>query len=336
MPAVADSAALRDFLLGEPTALSAAEAEDAAVREGLDHVREEEQRRFADEASRRIGELQRHLSEFKADLIQRDGLTRIFATIKSTPDLHDLPEKYQALLEWGRISLASTIFHIFMGSDTSSDIFSQLKRMHGLMPYFVLRGILRISNPVSMIRGVLDLFLAQPFGQRSLLQRMFSSSLSDDARELSEVCAAVSAKVDDPVLCEKVKSFVYAPPEIQAIYRTDAENEHLDLLTCILRSPEAPALGRTQIQRVVRASRAYEEYKRYRASLADPDLDDEGPQNEDAWLYEDLHVLMRMLTRLRDKEQMIALIFEVSECALFCNVPRVLTTFCVSFVGRYG
>ncbi|PWN50886.1 hypothetical protein IE53DRAFT_410573 [Violaceomyces palustris] len=310
IPPIADSAIFMDFLTGDPTRLTPSEEEDAAIREGLDHVRDEEQRHFAEEASRRVAELQSHIASFKADLVQKDGLTRIFATIKSTPKIEDLPEKYRALIKWARISLASTIFHVFMGSDTSSDIFSQLKRMHGLMPYFVLRGILRVSNPVAMIRGVIDLFLAQPFGQRSLLQRMFSSSLQDDVKEISEVCQAVSEKVDDPVLCEKVRAFVYAPPEIQQVYRDDAEAERLDILTTILRSPEAPALNRAQIHRVVMASRAYEVYKEYRRGLKNPEIEDEGPQDEDAWLYEDLHVLMKMLTRQRDKEQMIALIFD--------------------------
>ncbi|CDR87736.1 uncharacterized protein SPSC_03497 [Sporisorium scitamineum] len=309
-PAVAESALLMDFLTAEPTTLSRAEEEDAAIREGLDHVREEEHKRFSDEAAKRAQELQQHLKEFKQDLVQHNGLSRIFATIKSTPRIEDLPEKYKALLKWARISLASTIFHIFMGSDNSSEIFAQMKRMHGMMPYFMLRGILRISNPMAMVRGVLDIFLAQPFGQRSLLQRMFSSSLQDEVHELDEVCAAICAKVDDETICEKVRQFVYAPAEIQALYRKDADEERLDLLTTILRSPEAPALDRSQVHRVVKASQAYEVYKQYRRGLKNPDLEDEGPQDDDAWLYEDLHVLIKMLTRKRDKEQMISLIFE--------------------------
>ncbi|SPO21681.1 uncharacterized protein UTRI_01164_B [Ustilago trichophora] len=309
-PSVAESAVFMDFLTAEPTTLTRAEEEDAAIREGLDHVREEEHKRFSDEAAKRAQDLQQHLKEFKQDLVQHDGLSRIFATIKSTPRIEDLPEKYKALLKWARISLASTIFQIFMGSDNSSEIFSQMKRMHGMMPYFMLRGILRISNPMAMVRGVLDIFLAQPFGQRSLLQRMFSSSLQDEVRELDEVCAAISAKVDDPTICEKVRQFVYAPSDIQALYRQDAEEERLDLLTTILRSPEAPALDRSQIHRVVKASQAYEVYKEYRRGLKNPDLEDEGPQDDDAWLYEDLHVLIKMLTRKRDKEQLISLIFE--------------------------
>jgi len=67
--------------------------------------------------------------------------------------------------------LAATIFQVFVASDTSSEQLNSLKRLHGMVPYFVLKGILRISNPMAMIRGVLDLFLARPFGGQSLLQR---------------------------------------------------------------------------------------------------------------------------------------------------------------------
>lgn len=68
-------------------------------------------------------------------------------------------------------SFASTLFQQFIASDRASENLANLKRVHGLMPYFMLRTALKISNPVSMIRSVLDLFMAQPFGGRSLLQR---------------------------------------------------------------------------------------------------------------------------------------------------------------------
>lgn len=70
-----------------------------------------------------------------------------------------------------RFSLAATIFQVFVASDTASEQLASMKRLHGMVPYFVLKGILRISNPMAMIRGVLDLFLARPFGGQSLLQR---------------------------------------------------------------------------------------------------------------------------------------------------------------------
>ena len=64
------------------------------------------------------------------------------------------------------------------------------------------------------------------------------------------------------------------------------------------------------MQRVIRAAKAHKEYIQYRETLDDSD-DDDGPQDEDGWLYEDLNVLAKLYTQLRDKEQLIDLIFEV-------------------------
>ena len=72
-----------------------------------------------------------------------------------------------------------------------------------------------------------------------------------------------------------------------------------------------PSLSRPQFQRVFRASRSYKEYKTAQAELDDSD-DDLGPENEDAWLFEDLSMLLKLWTRKREKEQLLALIFEVS------------------------
>ncbi len=326
VPALADSSAMQDFLTKDPTTLSDAEKRDAVMREELDAVREEEAARFAEESNKRVAELQEHLNKFKADLIQADGLTRIFATIKATPNMHDLPKEYLALVSWARISAASTLFHMFMGSDTSSEVFAQLKRIHGLMPYFVLRGILRISNPVAMIRGGLDLFLAQPFGQKSLIQRMFSSGLQEDVNELAGVCASVEEKVADELLCDKVIHFTELTANQQAELRRQAKEEKLDLITVILRGDECGAqLNPLQVDRVVRASREYELYKAYRSRLSEDD-EDEGPQNEEAWLYEDLHVLLRCSTRLRDKQQTIELIFEGVTAELLKDMVTIFYT----------
>ena len=89
-----------------------------------------------------------------------------------------------------------------------------------------------------------------------------------------------------------------------------AVTEGLDLLVVILRSPDMPSLSRPQFQRVFKASRAYREYKRSQADLEDSD-DDAGPENDDAWLFEDLSMLLKLWTRRREKEQLLALIFEV-------------------------
>jgi hypothetical protein len=51
---------------------------------------------------------------------------------------------------------------------------------------------------------------------------MFTSSLNEEVKSLEEDIEAVKDKVDDPVICEKVRQFVYAPSEIRAIYKSDS------------------------------------------------------------------------------------------------------------------
>ena len=57
---------------------------------------------------------------------------------------------------------------------------------------------------------------------RFWLVRMFTSSLSEEVKALEEDIEAVKDKVDDPVMCEKIRQFVYAPREIQDMFKADA------------------------------------------------------------------------------------------------------------------
>ncbi|KAK0468376.1 uncharacterized protein EV420DRAFT_1504143 [Desarmillaria tabescens] len=322
---IASSPVLQSFLLSNPTTLSPSEFDDARQREEADRVREDGRKRFAKEIANRVDGLREAVKSVKGDVMGEHGLTNVFATVKVTPDIRSLPANYQAVLEWARISLASTVFHQFVASDNSSETFASLKRLHGLMPYFMLKAALKISNPIGMIRSVLDLFLAQPFGGRSLLQRMFSGSLTEEARALEEEIEAVKVKVDDPVMCEKVRLFIYGPREIQDMYKADAVKEKMPLLTVVLRSGDEPVLMRAQLHRVAKAHRAHGIYMRYRESLDDSD-DDDGPMDEDAWLYEDLKVLASLYARLRDREQLIALIFEGFTSDLLKDIITIFYT----------
>lgn len=103
--------------------------------------------------------------------------------------------------------------------------------------------------------------------------------------------------------------------------------EHLNLLTIVLRSGDEPVLSRVQMFRVAQAHRAHAQYLKQRANLEDSD-DDDGPQDDDAWLYEDLKILANLYSRLRDREQLIALVFEVRcFCFLLHDDPYPSVTF---------
>lgn len=84
--------------------------------------------------------------------------------------------------------------------------------------------------------GVLDLFLAQPFGSRSLLQRIFSMTLNDGIRSFQKPIDALAAKIEDPVLTQKLKNFVDADESVKVMIREEAKSEDVDLVVAILRS----------------------------------------------------------------------------------------------------
>jgi hypothetical protein len=86
----------------------------------------------------------------------------------------------------------------------------------------------------------------------------------------------------------------------------------MNLLIVVLRASDEPLLSRVQMHRLAKAHRAHAVYLKHRETLADSD-DDNGPQDDDAWLMEDLKVLVHLYSRLRDREQLIALIFEVCD-----------------------
>ncbi|KAG8914147.1 hypothetical protein FRC00_000761 [Tulasnella sp. 408] len=322
-PVIGSSPVLRSFLTAGAIRLKPEELEDAQRREEADRLREEGRKKFESEVKERVSQLRSATSNIKADAMGKDGLTHIFAVIRSTSNVQDLPPDFRAVLEWGRVTLASAIFQHLIAADSASETFASLKRLHGLMPYTVMKGILKISNPVGMIRGILDLFTAQPFGGRSLLQRMFTSSLTEEVNALKEDIILVSDKVEDPVLCEKVRQYVYAPSAIQEFYKSEAVEAKCSLLTVIMRSPERPALSRAQMQRVAKCSRAHAQYMKRKEAPDYDSEDDEGPSDEDGWLYEDLGVLMRLYGRLRDKEQLIELIFESTTAELLKDIITI-------------
>ena len=120
---------LRSFLLSGPTTLSPEEVEDARRREESDQIRDEGRKRFAKEVASRIDVLREAIKTVKGDIMGKgkdynrrtvhrfikavvDGLTTIFATIKVTPNMTDLPPNYLSVIEWGRISFVRLLCEV--------------------------------------------------------------------------------------------------------------------------------------------------------------------------------------------------------------------------------
>lgn len=83
-------------------------------------MREDGRIRFAKEIRDRVDGLRDAVRSVKGELLGKgtcdhivvspsltvstDGLTHVFATIKHTPDVRQLPDNYKAVIEWARIS----------------------------------------------------------------------------------------------------------------------------------------------------------------------------------------------------------------------------------------
>lgn len=163
-------------------------------------------------------------------------MTKLFAEIREKDRLEDLSIQYKKFAEWLRIEVAATIYHIFLAEDNSSELFHQAKRIHSLVPYTILKNVIRLSNPAAVMTGVLDLFLATPFGARSLMQRILSLAINDGIKQLQKGVDTLTARIGDPLLCERLKQFTEADEEIKDEIRADAVADGVDIVVAVIRS----------------------------------------------------------------------------------------------------
>ena len=123
-----------------------------------------------------------------------------------------------------------------------------------MMPYSALKQVIRFANPALVMTGVLDLFLAQPFGSRSLAQRVFAMALNDGIRTFQKSIDSLVMKIDDLVLAAKLKHFSDADEDTKNIIRNEAVIDEIDLIVAILRSELfIPELTPAQIGKVFNA-----------------------------------------------------------------------------------
>ncbi|PWW72287.1 hypothetical protein C7212DRAFT_302291 [Tuber magnatum] len=304
---IAKSRAMNEFLLKDPIALNEEELNDEARRREMDRIRIEEQQKFYEIARQRAQELDVYMESFRREIVESNGLTKLFAEIREKDKLEDLSLQYKKFAEWLRIEIAATIYHIFLAEDNSPELFHQAKRIHSLIPYTILKNVIRIANPAAVMTGVLDLFLATPFGSRSLMQRILSMAINDGIRQLQKSIDSLTVKINDPVLCSKLRQFTELNEEIREEIRRDAALDQVDLVVAILGSERIePELEPKQVETVFNAyvgwNNAVEDVEDMRAG---------------GRLFAYLKQLLKLYTRERDKNMMLAIIGEPVTLQLF-------------------
>ncbi|EMC93404.1 hypothetical protein BAUCODRAFT_75796 [Baudoinia panamericana UAMH 10762] len=331
--AIANSTAMTDFLTRNPIIPTAEERTDIARRKAMDEKRLEEQRRFFEVARERARELDVHMEKFRRKVIERNGLRDLFAEIRKKDRIAELDPEYKKFAEWLRIEVAATLYHLFLAEDNSPELFAQAKRIHSLVPYGALKQVIRFTNPAAVMAAILDIFMAQPLGAKSLLQRIFGFALGDGIRSLQKSIDALAPRIGEAAMCEKIARYAAAAEEVKQRVRREAAEEGVDLLVRILQSSEIqPELSDEQVGRAFNAyvawDRAVEERSNTDATAPTTSSADghagvqeaegeDDPMQRGAELYASLKQLLKLHTRQRDKKMMLEMVEEPNTLRLF-------------------
>lgn len=247
-------------------------------------------------------------SRFRQDIVERNGLTKLFEEIRLKKTIPELSIQYRKFAEWVRIEVAATIYHLFLAEDNSPELFAQLRRIHSLVPYTVLKNVIRLTNPAAVMSAILDVFLAQPFGARSLLQRIFSLTLNDGIRSVQKAIDSLASRIDDKVFVDKIMKFVEAPDSLKAEIRQEAKSMDVDVIVAIIQTEAIePEILPQQMETIFNA------YVAFNSAVENTDE----KLKQGAQLFSYLKQLLKLCTRQRDKTMMLNLIEETVTLKLF-------------------
>eukprot|EP01111_Echinosteliopsis_oligospora_P012212 TRINITY_DN4160_c0_g1_i1.p1 TRINITY_DN4160_c0_g1~~TRINITY_DN4160_c0_g1_i1.p1 ORF type:complete len:658 (+),score=177.67 TRINITY_DN4160_c0_g1_i1:210-2183(+) len=125
-----------------------------------------EQTRFSLKA-RAQKEMNEMLQAILAEAETKGGYQYLFRKVKTAPTVADLPQSYQNLA----VALGRSL-SLWMEEELRDvDKFSKLQRLEKMTPTRTIRAALSIANPISLMQGLITIFLARPFGARNLVQK---------------------------------------------------------------------------------------------------------------------------------------------------------------------
>ncbi|KAI8142171.1 hypothetical protein BJV82DRAFT_615807 [Fennellomyces sp. T-0311] len=281
------------FLTENPVSMTTEELEDTQRRVEMDLKRAEQEQKFRQEVDEKVVALNDLLDMLKKQVMQPGGLVQVMDTIKNTEQLSDLPDTLRKAFEWGRINFAFTLHTHFVTDDTAAENTATLKRTHSFMPYRTMATILKLSNPISIVKAVLDLFLAQPLGGRSLFQRVILANMEEDAKTIDKDIQTLEEKIGDELLCSKVANAVYTtvPNDFAGLgLERGNTNPIVETLVLLQRKDIEPQLSAEHIVKIAHL--------------------DNGPNKKTKKLIKQVYDLWLLRARKREQELLMTLVFQ--------------------------
>lgn len=286
---VAHSQIFQSFLFKDPIVLSPSECTDIENRLILDKKRLLIEQEFVQLTKDREAVLGTYILEIKKQILLEDALPKLFMEMKEHQRVEDMSPLLQKFVEWCLVQLAGVLFNLFIAKDSSPEFFSQIKRLHSLMPYTAMRGILKLSNPAIIFKKMTDLFMATPFGSKSLLQQMFIRLLNDDMKS-QEVLIAELEKHINKELVRAVDQYVKSDHLSRTAVQKLASETKVDIIMEII-SENCSKQARAKVS-------AW--YKEWLEVVANTEATEE--QHPQAEKYSQLKDLLKLKVRAHDKQ----------------------------------
>lgn len=246
---LAKSPELELFLCNSPMILTPDENLDVQNRMKLDHLTTLEHLKFQKTLVKAVSELEVEVSKMK-DQLHEKGFHYLFDEIKEHQSIEDLSGPIKGIIEVVEIEIASTVYEMFIGSDSAPEFYRMVKRMHKLMPYKMMTTILRFTNPLQMVKKFIDLFTFQPFGKgKSLLQIIFMGALSDDVKKYDEELRVLKTRFDSlgaKAIYKRIDEYFESDDDIVLQVKEMSKFSGLELCVAIL----IPNNGLTGVEEV--------------------------------------------------------------------------------------
>ncbi|KAG7724111.1 hypothetical protein KL933_005073 [Ogataea haglerorum] len=240
---VCESAEFLEFISANRVRLTVEEQHDIEQRRQLEFYTVLQHYKFQQETLRAVTQLETQMEELK-EALYSDGFAYIFKQLETKSTSSELSKPLRSLVQLVQIEVASTIYELLVGSDNSRETLGLVKRLHRLFPYGLVATILRFTNPMQIVKKLIDLFTFQmPVGfgrrSRSLLQMIFTGVLNDDLkkcdRELGGLHRAVLRKGEKyAALLHKVDAYFAASDETVLQVKKTAQKSGLGIFPALL------------------------------------------------------------------------------------------------------
>ncbi|CCH40584.1 hypothetical protein BN7_117 [Wickerhamomyces ciferrii] len=281
--------------------LSKDEEIDLKIRENLDFLLLLNQIKFQSETFKKISLLKNQTLPLRLKLLEdENGLLDIFNEIKIKSHIYQLSPMLINFIDWCKINIAATIYQLFLGNDSSYEFYSQVKRFHKMLPYSIMINILKFTNPMMIMKTMLDLLMASPFGGKSLLQTLFFGILNDDLKNQQKIIDELELKlINYPNLIKRLKFFIYDVEDSNLLEEIKLESKQLntDLLLTIIITPKLNDLIPIDDDSIGQVFESYKEYKK----LKQTNKDDVLINHEKSELYSNLKSVFKLYIKNNDK-----------------------------------